>query len=127
MKALIVALFLTVFSANSLAAAPQDLQGVYDCTSIEVGTHVVYKGTTTLTKTNQTYAVSAEFDDGSTYSGVAIFDVKKHVLSTAFVNPKDAKETGVAIAHVQAHHVLQTTWAYINQAETGTSTCVKRA
>jgi hypothetical protein len=124
---LVIAVLLSAgMSAAYAKPYPSSLEGTYDCNSVEVDTGENYKGVSIVKKTGQTYAVKSTFTDGSSYIGTGIYDQQKHNFSLAFINPKNAEETGVAVAEVKKNNAMTSTWTYLNKTNVGHATCTMR-
>jgi len=116
---------MSVSAVANASSYPADLSGKYECESIEVGTNQLYTGKMIMTKTGQTYSTKSIYNDGSTYSGIAIYNPATHRLSSAFINPKNAEETGVAMVEVEKNYMMHSTWTYLNKTTVGHGTCKK--
>ena len=114
-------------SASVFAAQPtHTIAGNYVCSGTEVGTQEAFKCTMTIKKTGETYASTAQCNDGTAYLGVGIYDAKTRHLSTGFINPKNPKETGVAVDKINADGSYEAQWAYLNTQTIGRAKCFKQ-
>lgn len=123
---LTLSVFLICNTHTYASAYPANLEGIYDCNSIEVGTNENFKGVMTLKRTGQTYSIKSTFNDGSSYIGTGIYNQLKHSFSLVFVNPSKSEETGIAVADVKRNYAMTSTWTYLNKEIVAHSTCTKR-
>jgi hypothetical protein len=64
-------------------------------------------------------------DEGTNYTGTGILDSKSQSLSMAFINPKNAQETGVSFSHINPDGSLYSIWTYLNNPAIAHSSCTK--
>ncbi len=127
MKKISYLLVLLAFNCFAKASGyPTDISGNYDCHGTEYDTRAAFHCTMRLTKTNMTYAADVRCTDGSIYSGTAIYNSSTHSFASLAVNPKEAKETGVALADVSKNNEINSVWTYLNQSTLGHTHCVKQ-
>ncbi|CDZ76791.1 hypothetical protein BN59_01067 [Legionella massiliensis] len=112
--------------STSTCFAAVSLEGKYNCHGTEIVSNTSFGCEMLIKKTGETYASTASCDDGNAYQGNAVYDEKKQILATGFINPKKAEETGVAISYVKEDGSLQTDWTYINETTIGHSLCIKK-
>lgn len=115
-----------LLTASSFAARDINLEGQYSCKGTEVGSGSAFTCDMSIKRTGETYALSSTCNDGTSYSGVGLYDKTTQLFSNGFVNPKNADETGVAVAHVKADGSMTATWTYINKTEVGHSSCSRQ-
>jgi hypothetical protein len=128
MKNTIIAAIL-LLSANTAAIAahyPANLEGKYDCTGTETDNKSHFKGVVTIKKTGQTYTMSSTFDDGTSYTGIGLYDQAKHVFSNAAIDPKKPDELAISISDVNQDKSLKSTFTYANSTAIGYSNCIKQ-
>lgn len=100
-----------------------NLEGTYNCSGTEVGSKSPYTCSVTIKRTGETLLSQASCSDGNSYKGTAIYDDKHKHFSTAFINPKNTKETGVSISYVKRDGSLKTVWTYLNETSTSIAHC----
>lgn len=115
-----------LISVNSFASGATNLDGKYDCAGNEVGTNAAFKCEMLIKRTGDTYPSSATCDDGNSYRGNGIYDQASKRLSTGFINPKKAEETGVAVTEIKDDGTLVTDWTYLDKTTIGHTKCVKQ-
>lgn len=126
MKKYLVAILLLSFGVAYAADYPTNIAGNYDCKSIEIGAHDSESCEMTIKKTGETYFIKSIFKDGTTYTGTGIYEPVKHIFSFAFINPKNAAETGVVVADVNKDYSMTSKWTYLNKNKIGYGAAVKR-
>ena len=119
----VVALLLT---SSAFASKTSDIEGTYECTGNEVGTHAAFKCQMTIKKTGETYASTADCSDNNSYRGTSIYDKHTHLLSTGFINPKKAEEAGVCVAKIKRDGSLVSKWTYLDKTTIAQSKCFKQ-
>ena len=117
---------LLVSSAAFSSQATNNLEGNYECVGSEVNTHETFTCQMTIKKTGFTYASTANCTDGNSYRGTGIYDKNSHRLSTGFINPKKAEETGVSVTRVKTNGSLITEWTYLDKTAVGHTKCIKK-
>lgn len=116
-----------LLTSNCFASGHQiALDGKYDCKGNEIGTNSVFKCVMTIKKTGETYASSATCDDGNFYRGNGIYNENTHAISSVFINPKKAEETGVTLTYVKEDGSMNIDWTYLDNTTLGHSTCNKQ-
>ena len=118
---------LLLLSSSCFATGtPLNLEGKYLCYGNEVETREAFKCEMILKKTGETYSNIANCNDGNSYTGTAIYEQTVHRLSTAFINPKKAEETGIAVADFKEDGSTFIVWTYLNKTTTGHSKCIRQ-
>ncbi|KTC87496.1 MULTISPECIES: hypothetical protein [Legionella] len=116
-----------LLSSHCFAAASSvNFEGNYDCHGNEIGSNAPFKCQMNVKKTGDTYASTASCSDGNSYSGTGIYDANTQRLSTGFVNPKKAEETGVSVSEIKTDGSITTVWTYLNSTSTGRTICTKQ-
>lgn len=127
MKKYFCAIALLSFGITAYAADyPVNISGNYDCKSIELGTHESSTCDMTIQKSGETYFIKSIFKDGTTYTGTGIYEPTKHTFSFAFINPKNAAETGVVVADVKKDYSMTSKWTYLDKTSVGYGSATKR-
>jgi len=119
-------ILLAALSVTTAAIAETSIEGLYDCKGSEIGTKEAFTCQMTIKKTGETYASTATCSDGNSYRGTGILDAKNHQLSTVFVNPKKAEETGVCLSVFKGDKRLVSNWTYLDKTTLGTTACQKK-
>ncbi|KTD38562.1 hypothetical protein Lnau_0550 [Legionella nautarum] len=125
MKKYFLATTLLISSQCFAATSSVTLEGNYDCQGNEIGSNAPFKCQMNIKKTGETYASTASCSDGNSYSGTGIYDSNSLRLSTGFINPKKAEETGVSVSEIKPDGSIKTVWTYMNSTSTGLTTCTK--
>lgn len=114
------------FLAISSFAQSQNIEGKYNCAGIDIEKQAAFKCELSLTKTVQTYAGEVNCNDGTTYTSTGIYNPEKNSISLVSVNPKDPKETGVAVVTVNKNGSLNSVWTYLGKTTVGHTHCMRR-
>ena len=119
---------LAILSSSGVVNAYQiSLEGKDDCKGTEIGSKTSFRCEMVINKTGETYGSSATCDDGNSYKGTGIYDNNTHILSSGFINPKKAKETGVAVTYIKDDGSMTTDWTYLNNTTIGHTACIKKS
>jgi hypothetical protein len=112
-------------SINFSYAASSNIVGSYHCAGTEVDTKKPFTCIMTIEKTKETYSLITHCDDNTSYTGTGIYREKKRIISSVFINPKNAAETGVGVTEINDDGSLDSRWTYLNKTSIGHATCTQ--
>ncbi len=120
---LVIALLI---SSGAFASKNSSIEGTYECVGNEVGTQAEFKCQMMIKKTGETYALTANCSDNTSYLGTGIYNKYEHILSTGFINPNNSEETGVSVTKVRKDRNLLSVWTYLGKTTTARTKCFRQ-
>lgn len=120
---------IALFAGSSVFAQSNksiNIEGDYNCTGTEHDTKAKFTCDESIKKTGETYAFTAKCNDGTSFTGTGIYDLKQHQLSIAFRNNRNMEEIGISVKSMRQDGQMIGKWTNLDKSTIGHTTCIKQ-